>query len=92
MFADGEVDRSPTGTGVSGRIALLLHRNEIDLNEDIVIESIIGTKFKVRGIEMKNYGSYSAVIPQIEGTSYITGRNEFYIDKNDPLKHGFILR
>lgn len=92
IFAGGEVDRSPTGTGVSGRLALLHERGEIDLNQPIVIESIIGTRFKGRIIETTNFGPYSAVIPEVEGSAYIIGRHEFLIDPEDPLQEGFILR
>jgi trans-L-3-hydroxyproline dehydratase len=92
IFAEGEVDRSPTGTGVSGRLALLHARGEIDLSQSIVIESIIGTRFAGRIIETTNFGPYSAVIPEVEGSAYITGRHEFLIDPKDPLQEGFILR
>jgi len=92
IFAEGEVDRSPTGTGVSGRLALLHERGEIDLNQPMVIESIIGTRFTGRIIETTNFGPYSAVIPEVEGSAYITGRHEFLIDPKDPLQEGFILR
>jgi len=92
IFAEGEVDRSPTGTGVSGRLALLHARGEIDLNQPIVIESIIGTRFTGRIIETTDFGSHSAVIPEVEGSAYITGRHEFLIDPEDPLREGFILR
>jgi proline racemase len=92
IFAGGELDRSPTGTGVSGRLALLHERGEIDLNQPIVIESIIGTRFKGRIIETTNFGPYSAVIPEVEGSAYIIGRHEFLIDPEDPLQEGFILR
>jgi len=92
IFAEGEVDRSPTGTGVSGRLALLHARGEIELNQPIEIESIIGTRFTGRIIETTNFGPYSAVIPEVEGSAYITGRHEFLIDPKDPLGEGFILR
>jgi trans-L-3-hydroxyproline dehydratase len=92
IFAEGEVDRSPTGTGVSGGLALLHARGEIDLNQPIVIESIIGTRFTGRIIETTNFGSHSAVIPEVEGSAYITGRHEFLLDPEDSLREGFILR
>jgi len=92
IFAEGEVDRSPTGTGVSGLLALLRARGEIDLNQPVVIESIIGTRFTGRIIETTNFGPYSAVIPEVEGSAYITGRHEFLINPEDPLREGFILR
>jgi len=92
IFAEGEVDRSPTGTGVSGRLALLRARGEIDLNQPVVIESIIGTRFAGRIVETSAFGPYPAVIPEVEGSAYITGRHEFLIDPEDPLREGFILR
>jgi len=92
IFAEGEVDRSPTGTGVSGRLALMYARDEIGLNEKTVIESIIGSRFSGWISGTTTFGSYAAVIPQVEGSAYITGRHEFLIDPEDPLRDGFILR
>ena len=81
-----------TGTGVSARLALHYSRGEIRVNEAMVIESIIGTRFTGRVVETVHQGSFEAVIPEVEGTAYIIARNEFYIDPQDPLKNGFILR
>jgi len=92
IFAEGEVDRSPTGTGVSARIALHHARKEVELNQQITIESIIGSRFSVKAIEQTDFGPYTAVIPEVEGNAFITGKNRFYIDPDDNLKHGFILR
>ncbi|MEE9449703.1 MAG: proline racemase family protein [Ignavibacteriaceae bacterium] len=92
IFAEGEVDRSPTGTGVSARMALHYARGELKLNEQIVIESIIGSKFKGLVHEVIKYGPVEAVIPEVEGNAFITGKHEFLIDPEDPLKKGFILR
>ncbi len=92
IFAEGEVDRCPTGTGVSGRLAIHHARGEVGLDELIVVESIIGTRFSGRIVETTTYGPYSAIIPEIEGTAHFTGRHEFWIDPQDPLRDGFILR
>ena len=92
IFADGEVDRSPTGTGVSARLALHYARKEIGMNEPIVIESILGSRFTGRVVESTTFGPYAAVIPEVEGCAWITGRNEFFMDPADPLKNGFIFR
>jgi trans-L-3-hydroxyproline dehydratase len=92
IFADGQVDRCPTGTGVSGRLAIHHARGEIDLNEPIIVESIIGTRFTGRVVETTTFGPYQAVIPEVEGQAFITGRHEFLIDPGDPLREGFILR
>jgi trans-L-3-hydroxyproline dehydratase len=92
IFAEGEVDRSPTGTGVSARIALQFAKDEIKINQPMLIESIIGTKFTGSVHQTTQFGKYDAVIPQVEGNAYITGKHEFLIDPEDPLKEGFILR
>jgi trans-L-3-hydroxyproline dehydratase len=92
VFAEGEVDRSPTGTGVSGRAAIHRARGELDLGQDMVIESIIGSRFTVRVLEDAEFGPYPAVVPEVEGSASITGRHEFLIDPDDPLREGFILR
>jgi len=92
IFAEGEVDRSPTGTGVSARTALHHARGELKVGEVMTIESIIGTRFTGRAIKLTTFGPYQAVIPEVEGRAFITGKNEFYLDPHDPLKNGFILR
>ena len=92
IFAEVEVDRSPTGTGVSARIALHYARDELKINEPMVIESIIGSKFKGSINKVTTYGPVEAVIPEVEGNAFITGKHEFLIDPEDPLKKGFILR
>lgn len=92
IFADGEVDRSPTGTGVSGRAALHFSKGELKVNEPITIESILGTTFDVEVVETTTYGKYEAIIPKVTGKAYITGKSSFCFDPEDPLKSGFMLR
>ncbi|MGH9764897.1 MAG: proline racemase family protein [Blastocatellia bacterium] len=92
VFAEGEVDRSPTGTGVSGRLAIHHARGEIRVGEPIIIESIIGSSFTGRVIEETNFGPHRAIIPEVEGTAHITGRHEFFIDPEDQFGRGFLLR
>ena len=92
IFADGEVDRSPTGTGVSGRAALHFSRGEIAEKESISIESILGTLMQVQVLETTTFGGYDAVIPEVTGSAYITGVNEFCFDPADKLNEGFIFR
>ena len=92
IFAEGEVDRSPTGTGVSGRAALHFARGEIALNQSIIIESIIGSRFTVCARKETTCGPYAAIVPEVQGCAYITGRNSFWIDPDDPLRDGFLLR
>lgn len=92
IFAEGEVDRCPTGSGVSGRMAIHRQRGEIDYGETMSIESITGSVFKGSIVSEEDYGSFKAVIPQVEGTAFITGMHTFIIDPSDPMKNGFILR
>lgn len=92
IFAEGEVDRSPTGTGVSGRLALHMARGEMEPGQSITIESIIGSRFTGRVAAVTAFGPYDAVIPEVEGSAHIVARCEFLIDPADPFKDGFILR
>jgi proline racemase len=92
VFAEGEVDRCPTGTGVSGRLAIRHARGEIEPGQPMIVESIIGTRFTGRIIETTTFGPHDAIIPEIAGVAHITGRHEFLIDPSDPQRDGFILR
>jgi len=92
VFADGEVDRSPTGTGVSARAALHYSRGELKKGEALVIESLIGTEFRVSVKEETRFGPYSSVVPEVSGSASITGTSRFCFDPDDPLKKGFLLR
>jgi proline racemase len=92
IFADGEVDRSPTGSGVSARAALHHAKGELAVNDKIVIESIIGSTMSVEVVELGEYGPYAAVVPEVGGTASIIGRSEFYFDPDDELSGGFLLR
>jgi trans-L-3-hydroxyproline dehydratase len=92
IFADGEVDRSATGTGVSARAALHYNRGELKKGEKITIESIVGSTMDVEVAETLKYGPHDAIIPEVSGSAFFTGRNEFWFDPEDPLKNGIILR
>jgi len=92
IFADGEVDRSPTGTGVSARAAIHHARGEIGVGESLRIESILGTAFDVEVARTTRFGDYDAVVPRVSGRAFVTGRSEFVVDAEDPLRDGFLLR
>ncbi len=92
VFADGEVDRCPTGSGVSGRIPIHYERMEIGLNEWMSIESITGSVFEGRVVKEIDFGPFKGVVPEVKGTASITGQHEFLIDPDDPFKYGFFLR
>ena len=92
IFADGELDRSATGSGVSARAALHFAKGELRLNERITIESILGSAMSVKVVDVTKFGPHDAVIPEVSGTASIIGRNEFYFDPEDPFRTGFIFR
>jgi len=93
VFANAEVDRSPTGTGVSARLALHHAKGEIVDDQQIVVESILGaaSTFAGRVIGRTNVGPYEAIIPEVSGSAFITGRHEFVIDPRDELGRGFLV-
>ena len=92
IFANGELDRSSTGSGVSARAAQLFLRNDLNIRETIKIESILGTTMEVKILESTTYGPHDAIIPEVSGTAHITGKHTFCFDPADPLQKGFIFR
>ena len=92
IFAEGELDRSPTGTGVSARCGLHFAKGELVVDQPFTVESILGTCFTGRVVEAATYGPHQAVIPEVTGSASIVGQSRFYFDPEDPLKNGFIFR
>lgn len=91
VFGDGQVDRSPCGTGTSAKLATLYAKNELKIGESFVYESILGTMFKGEITKETRVGNYQAIIPKVTGSAYITGFNQFLVDPKDSLKNGFLL-
>jgi trans-L-3-hydroxyproline dehydratase len=92
IFADGEVDRSPTGTGVSGRLAIEHARGALGAGDVISVESIIGSVFWGSVVEEAVVAGRPAVIPEVTGSAHLTGRATLWVDPDDPLAGGFLLR
>ena len=92
VFAEGEVDRSPTGTGVSARVAIEHARGRLRSGDDFVVESIIGTRFTGRVARPARVGAHAGVVPEVRGSAWLTGRSELWIAPDDPLPEGFVLR
>jgi proline racemase len=92
VFGEGQIDRSPCGTGTSAKMATLFAKGKLKEGELFVYESIIGTMFKGRVVGTTKVGDFDAVIPEITGSAYITGFNTFVIDEDDPMKYGFCLK
>lgn len=91
VFADAEVDRSPSGTATSAVMAVLDAMGLLDEERAFVHESIIGTRMSGRVVSRTAVGDYPAVVTEIEGSAWITGEHTFVIDDRDPLKEGFRL-
>jgi proline racemase len=93
IFANAEVDRSPTGTGVSARLAVHATKGEIVDDLFIVVESILGANSTFRGrvAERTQFGPYDAVVPEVSGQAYIVGRSEWILDTKDSLGQGFLV-
>jgi proline racemase len=92
VFADGEVDRSPCGSGTSARLALLDASGELARGEELVHEGVIGTEFRARVVGDAEVAGRAAVVTEVEGSAHYTGRHEFRLDPDDPLGEGFLLR
>jgi len=92
VFGQGQVDRSPCGTGTSAKLATLFTKGELKEGEDFIYESILGTLFKGKIVGTGELEGYTTVTPEITGAAYITGFNHFVIDPDDPVKYGFVLK
>jgi proline racemase len=92
VFADGEVDRSPCGSGTSARLALLDAHGLLARGETLRHRSIVDSEFAGRVVGETEVGGRPAVITEVEGSAYRTGRASFQVDPDDPLGEGFLLR
>jgi len=92
VFADGEVDRSPCGSGTSARLALLDASGRLPRGGELVHRSIVGTEFRARVVGAADVAGRPAVVTEVEGSAYRTGRHAFELDPDDPLGTGFLLR
>jgi len=91
IFADAEVDRSPCGTGTCAVMAVIDAMGLLSADRPFVHESMIGTRFKGRVTSRTMVGDVPALVPEIEGSAWITGEHTFLVDDDDPLKNGFRL-
>jgi proline racemase len=92
VFADGEVDRSPCGSGTSARLALLDRTGRLPRGEELCHRSIVDTEFTGRVVRDTEVAGLAAVVTEVEGSAYRTGQHVFTLDPGDPLEDGFLLR
>lgn len=92
VFADGEVDRSPCGSGTSARLAVLDARGELARGATLMHESVIGSRFASRVVGDDRVGDFPAVITEVEGSAHLTGFHQFVLTPDDPIGTGFLIR
>jgi proline racemase len=91
VVSPGRLDRSPTGTATSARMAVLAARGQLDEGGRYVAESVIGTRFVGEVLGRTSVGEVEAIRPAITGRAWITGYHQLVIDPTDPLADGFTL-
>jgi proline racemase len=91
IFGNAQADRSPCGTGTSAKLAALYAKGELGLGQEFLYESITGSVFRGKAVSEVEIAGGKGVIPEITGSAYITGLNEWIIDAQDPLRNGFLL-
>ncbi|MDA3918026.1 MAG: proline racemase family protein [Deltaproteobacteria bacterium] len=89
VFGQGQIDRSPCGTGTSAKMALLHHQGHLKIGEPYIYQSVFGTEFRGKIIKETFVNGKSTIIPEISGNAFITGFQQFVADENDPYKFGF---
>lgn len=92
VFSDGEVDRSPCGSGTAARVAHLMGQGRLVEDEVLVHDSIIGSRFHARAVAHVEADGHDAVVVEVTGTAHRVGRSDFTVDPRDSLVPGFVLR
>ncbi len=87
----GKVDRSPTGTAVSARMALMAAKGIMQQGQTFEAISIIGSRFTGRIVDTAQVGERAAIVPEISGRGWITGIHQHMLDPDDPWPGGYRL-
>src|ERR1700712_4451439 len=89
FYGEAAIDRSPCGTGSSARMAQLTARGRLNIGDNFVHESIIGSLFDCRVEAAATVGNFAAIRPSVAGWARVTGYNTIFVDDRDPFAHGF---
>jgi trans-L-3-hydroxyproline dehydratase len=89
VIQPGKIDRSPTGTGCSARMAVLKARGKMQVGERYIARSIIGSEFHCRIEAETALGGRAAIIPSVSGRAWITGMRQEMLDPDDPFPAGY---
>lgn len=81
-------DRSPCGTGTSAKLAVLHAKGELEKGQWFRSQSVLGTEFRARIVDVVKVGQYEAIVPEVEGAAFITAMTQFVLDPDDPCRHG----
>nr|XP_004649287.1 trans-3-hydroxy-L-proline dehydratase [Jaculus jaculus] len=93
VFADEQVDRSPTGSGVTARIALQYHKGFLQLNQTRTFKSsATGSMFTGSAVKEAKCGDFKAVVVEVSGRAHYTGAASLTVEDDDPLRDGFLLK
>lgn len=91
IVSPGRSDRSPTGTGLSARLAVLHGRGLLKVGETFSHTSIIGSRFEGRVVRETTCGGRPAIVPAIKGRAWITGTMTYMLDPSDPYPEGYVV-
>lgn len=92
VFADGQIDRSPCGSGTCARLAVLLAQGKVSKTKKLIHHSIINSTFEAFVVSEEDGPSqFPACITRVKGNAFLTGRHEFYINPEDSIYPGFLL-
>jgi trans-L-3-hydroxyproline dehydratase len=91
VFAEAEVDRSPTGSGVTARLAAIYAKGRIEIGETRVFESIVGSQFSGAVARTTKAGPHDAIVARVGGRAFYSGKAEFNVEDDDSLGRGFLV-
>ncbi|WP_288192604.1 proline racemase family protein [uncultured Phyllobacterium sp.] len=91
IFADAQLDRSPTGSGVTARLAAMHAKGQIHATEARIFESIVGSRFAGAVASLTRAGTFDAITARVSGHAYYSGKAEFIVEDDDPLGQGFLV-
>jgi proline racemase len=91
IFADAQLDRSPTGSGVTARLAAMFAKGQIREGNARIFESIVGSRFAGFVASKTKAGDFDAITARVSGHAYYSGKAEFIVEDDDPLGQGFLV-
>ncbi len=92
VFADAQVDRSPTGSGVTARMAIRHARGRVSVGDERIFESLVGSRMTGMVVSESTLGKFPGVTVEVGGEAYYTGESSFLVEPDDPFGTGFLLR